>query len=79
VVVAGEVVEDLSDPGLLLDNVRKHLNVGGKLTTTTPNAWTSHYFISVALHRRQFTNPTQRLEAPLLGLAYNVYRLKPWE
>lgn len=38
VVVAGEIIEHVSNPGLLLDTVKKHLKKGGILVLTTPNA-----------------------------------------
>lgn len=43
VVVAGDVLEHVSNQGLFLDNVRRHLRDGGALVITTPNAkwWTA--------------------------------------
>ncbi len=38
VVVAGDVLEHVSNQGLFLDNIRNHLSDGGKLIITTPNA-----------------------------------------
>ena len=42
VIVAGDVIEHMSNPGLFLDNSFKHLETNGKLVITTPNAkwWT---------------------------------------
>lgn len=37
IIVAGELIEHLSNPGCFLENVRKHLVPGGKLILTTPN------------------------------------------
>ena len=37
VIVAGELIEHLSNPGLFLENCRKHLRDGGLLIITTPN------------------------------------------
>jgi SAM-dependent methyltransferase len=37
VVVAGELIEHLSNPGLFLDRVREHLAPAGRLLLTTPN------------------------------------------
>ena len=39
VVVAGELIEHLSNPGRFLDRVRKHLVEEGKLLLTTPNRY----------------------------------------
>jgi 2-polyprenyl-3-methyl-5-hydroxy-6-metoxy-1,4-benzoquinol methylase len=38
VVVAGDVIEHVSNQGLFLDNIRGHLAQGGRLVITTPNA-----------------------------------------
>ena len=38
-VVAGEILEHLSNPGLFLESVKGHLNDGGTLIITTPNAF----------------------------------------
>jgi 2-polyprenyl-3-methyl-5-hydroxy-6-metoxy-1,4-benzoquinol methylase len=38
VVVAGDVIEHVDNPGLFLQNVHRHLKDGGALILTTPNA-----------------------------------------
>lgn len=38
VIVAGDVIEHMSNPGRFLDNCRRHLEPGGSLVITTPNA-----------------------------------------
>jgi 2-polyprenyl-3-methyl-5-hydroxy-6-metoxy-1,4-benzoquinol methylase len=38
VIVAGVVIEHVSNQGLFLNNIRKHLKEDGKLIITTPNA-----------------------------------------
>lgn len=38
-VVAGELIEHLANPGLMLENANDHLKDGGKLIITTPNPW----------------------------------------
>ncbi len=35
-IVAGEVIEHLSNPGDFLNSARRHLNLGGRLIVTTP-------------------------------------------
>lgn len=44
VVVAGELIEHLSNIGLFLDGVRDHLRPEGELIMTTPNPWAFHRF-----------------------------------
>jgi 2-polyprenyl-3-methyl-5-hydroxy-6-metoxy-1,4-benzoquinol methylase len=38
VIVAGDVIEHVSNQGLFLNNIKKHLQSNGKLIITTPNA-----------------------------------------
>jgi 2-polyprenyl-3-methyl-5-hydroxy-6-metoxy-1,4-benzoquinol methylase len=38
VIIAGDVIEHVQNQGLFLNNVFKHLKIGGKLVITTPNA-----------------------------------------
>jgi len=38
-VVAGELIEHIDNPGLMLDCIRDHLKPGGSLVMTTPNPW----------------------------------------
>ena len=39
VIFAGDLIEHLVNPGLFLDNAKKHLKSGGKLVMTTPNTF----------------------------------------
>jgi len=39
VVLAGELIEHLSNPGRFLDCAKKHLETGGKVVLTTPNRY----------------------------------------
>jgi len=39
VIVAGEVIEHVVNPGALLTNLRRHLNESGRLILTTPHAF----------------------------------------
>lgn len=39
VIFAGDLIEHLVNPGLFLDNVKKHLKEGGRLIITTPNTF----------------------------------------
>jgi len=38
-VVAGELIEHIDNPGLMLDCIQDHLKPGGALVLTTPNPW----------------------------------------
>lgn len=39
VVVAGDIIEHLPEPGGMLDSIHRHLTPDGELVVTTPNAW----------------------------------------
>jgi len=39
VIFAGDLIEHLVNPGLFLDNAKKHLKSGGRLIMTTPNTF----------------------------------------
>jgi len=44
VILAGELIEHLSNPGLFLENMKRHLNKEGVLIITTPNRFNSFEF-----------------------------------
>ena len=50
VVVAGELIEHLSNPGSFLDCVREHLKPDGVFVLTTPNRFGAPTFLSAILH-----------------------------
>jgi len=51
VVVAGDVIEHVSNQGLFLDNIAHHLEPDGELILTTPNAkWLTVFFKPNATH-----------------------------
>lgn len=52
VVLAGELIEHLSNPGLFLDNMRRHLNENGVLIITTPNRFDFFTFLKSFLSNR---------------------------
>lgn len=54
VVIAGEIIEHLSNPGKFLDSVRRHLKKGGKLVLTTPNPYFFKYIIKVIFLGKAF-------------------------
>ena len=52
VIVAGELIEHLSKPGIFLENCKKFLKEKGRLIITTPNAWCYFNFASILLRQR---------------------------
>ena len=48
-IVAGELIEHLSNPGAFLERARKHLKEGGRLVLTTPNPWDWTRFVRAVL------------------------------
>lgn len=51
-VLAGELIEHLSNPGLFLDNMKRHLNENGVLIITTPNRFDFFTFLKSFLFDR---------------------------
>lgn len=45
-IVAGELIEHLSNPGLFLDNMKRHLKDDGVLILTTPNRFQLYKFLT---------------------------------
>ncbi len=45
-IVAGEIIEHLSNPGIFLENMYRHLKEGGILILTTPNAFAARYHVT---------------------------------
>lgn len=56
-IVAGELIEHLSDFGGFLDCCRRHLEPDGKLVMTTPNPWSFHRFKQALLRDNVDCNP----------------------
>lgn len=56
VLLAGEVIEHLSNPGLFLDAVKPYLRAGGVLLITTVNAYCAHRFVHALLTGRESVN-----------------------
>lgn len=53
VVVAGELIEHLSNPGVFLENMKQHLKDDGILILTTPNRYDFYTFIKAFITGRQ--------------------------
>lgn len=50
VIVAGELIEHLSNPGIFLDNMKRHLKKEGVLILTTPNRFDFITFVKSFFH-----------------------------
>jgi SAM-dependent methyltransferase len=57
VIVAGELIEHLSNPGLFLERANKHLRKDGRLIISTPNAFSSGNVFRSLLGRKMIINP----------------------
>lgn len=51
-IVAGELIEHLSNPGMFLECAKRHLKPDGVLLLTTPNRFGAGVFLSALLHNR---------------------------
>ncbi|MBW3018814.1 class I SAM-dependent methyltransferase [Candidatus Woesearchaeota archaeon] len=56
VVVAGELLEHLENPGRFLKNMRKHMKINARLILTTPNAFSIRNILRQLLFGRVPTN-----------------------
>ena len=52
VIVAGEIIEHLSNPGLFFDGVRRHLKPGGKFILSVPNAYCYYNILSAVFRSK---------------------------
>lgn len=59
VIVAGELIEHLSNPGLFLENMKRHLDNDGVLILTTPNRFHLYIFLKAFFTGKQpvYTKP----------------------
>jgi 2-polyprenyl-3-methyl-5-hydroxy-6-metoxy-1,4-benzoquinol methylase len=58
VVVAGEIIEHVENPGMLVRNLARHVRPGGKLILTTPNLhFALHFLESVVADPRKRWHP----------------------
>lgn len=53
VIVAGELIEHLSNPGLFLENMKRHLKDSGVLILTTPNRFDFYTFMKAIISGTQ--------------------------
>lgn len=56
VVLATEVIEHLSNPGLLLEGVKRFIEPGVEMLVTTPNVFSFHRFL-LTLGRLEYVHP----------------------
>jgi len=57
VVVAADLIEHLSNPGLFLERARRHLREQGLLCLVTPNAWSANGVFKAVAGLRTAVNP----------------------
>lgn len=57
VIVAGELIEHLSNPGKFLENMRRHLNENGEIVLTTPNPFYPKRMVEILFHGRALVHP----------------------
>lgn len=57
VLLAGEIIEHLSNPGLFLEGVKPYLSAASILLVTTVNAYCAHRFLHSLLTGRESVNP----------------------
>jgi len=56
IIVAGEIIEHLSNPGLFLAGVKRFFGYHTEMLVTTPNAFSVHRFL-IALRGREYVHP----------------------
>jgi len=69
VIVAAEIIEHLSNPGLFLNNMKGHLKKNGCLVITTPNCFAIRYVIRNMIFDKVIPNPDH-------ACYYDFYTLK---
>jgi 2-polyprenyl-3-methyl-5-hydroxy-6-metoxy-1,4-benzoquinol methylase len=83
VVVAFDLIEHLSNPGLFLACCKRHLKPGGKIILTTPNAFNLFSLAEKITHREPNVNPdhTFYFNKPTLDvlLKKNGLRATRWD
>lgn len=60
-VVAGDLIEHLSNPGLFLERVAAHLDDGGQAVITTPNPFNVEQVLQAVFRDQLFVNPEHAL------------------
>lgn len=85
VVVAGELIEHLSNPGRFLDNMARHLVPGGEILLTTPNPFYPKRLAEVFVGGKAQVHPQhvswycpQTLEAALRRAGYVDIQVVPF-
>lgn len=56
-IVAGELLEHLENPGIFLENMKRHLRTGGCIILTTPNPFYPVNFFHILMRRSPCPNP----------------------
>lgn len=61
IVLMGDVIEHVNDPGAFLEFYKQFLNPGGKILVCTPNAFGIRYILQVFFYGKPSTNPEHTL------------------
>lgn len=59
-IFAGELIEHLDNPGLFLDNAKRHLAPSGLLLLTTPNPFAANQFAKILKHAQPQVHAAHR-------------------
>jgi 2-polyprenyl-3-methyl-5-hydroxy-6-metoxy-1,4-benzoquinol methylase len=57
IILAGSIIEHLSNPGLILNEIKPFLHKESVLLVTTPHVWGIFQFFRVALRKNEAVNP----------------------
>ncbi|PIN76948.1 hypothetical protein COV17_00140 [Candidatus Woesearchaeota archaeon CG10_big_fil_rev_8_21_14_0_10_36_11] len=74
VITVFDVIEHFDNVGVALENMKKHLNVGGKVIMTTPNMTSIGPVLDVILFRGIRSNKTHTLGYNARMLHYMLYK-----
>lgn len=81
VVVAGSIIEHLSNAGLMIEGCARLLGPGGILLVSTPHSWGLRQFLRVAVSKNEAIDPehTCWYSIPTLSALVARYGFKPFE
>lgn len=81
VIVAGSIIEHLSNPGLMLSSLKRFMNDNSIIIIVTPHTWGILQFIRVALFKIEAVNPehTCWYSIPTLSELLSRYNYVPVE
>ena len=79
IIIAGDIIEHLDNPGIFLKNCKSHLKKGGKIIINTPNAFGINRIIMALLklgNLKQHPEHTFLFTEQLLALLFKRHGLK---